>query len=193
MAGYGANNIRWGKLVSDADASKLPTYEPALSMGPLTSVTDSVTFASGENHGSDELQDFIEEFVKIDVDVVSTDIPEAASVAFLGLTKGEDGILHFNKDDDPPYGGVGFIARRGRKLSDNTYKKYFRVMIYPMVKGRRSNVSAGTKTGSISFTNDNAHFTGKTCASGDYVAQQDFETMAAALAFLDSVLPLAKA
>lgn len=192
MAGYGANSFRWAKLVSDADDTKLPTYAGALSMGPLTSVTETVTMVSGENYGDDELQDFVDEFQKLEIDVGSTDIPMATSAAFLGATLSEDNMLSLNTEDDAPYGGAAFIARRGRKMADGTYKRYFRAVLYPMLKGRRNNGAFTTKGSSISFANDSAHFTGKACAKGDYIVQKDFDTMAAAEAWLETVMPLAK-
>lgn len=192
MAGYGANNFRWAKLTSDADPSKLPTYEAAMSMGPLTSVTDAVTMVSGENYGDDQLQDFVEEFQKLEIDVGSTDIPVATAAAFLGATLAEDGELHLNTEDAAPYGGAAFVARRGRKEADGTYKRYFRAVMYPMIKGRKNNGAVTTKGSSITFANDSAHFTGKAAANGDYMIQKDFETMDAAMAWLDTVMPLAK-
>lgn len=193
MAGYGANSFRWAKVTSDTDNTKLPVYEAALSMGPLTSVTETVTMVSGENYGDDELQDFIEEFQKLEIDVGSTDIPVATSAAFTGATMGEDNVLSFNTENEAPYGGAAFIAQRGRKMADGTYKRYFRAVLYPMLKGRRNNGAATTKGSSISFANDSAHFTGKACAKGDYIVQQDFDTMAAAEAWLETVMPMAKA
>lgn len=193
MAGYGANNFRWAKLKSDADPSKLPVYEGAMSMGPLTSVTDAVTMVTGENYGDDQLQDFIEEFQKLDVDVGSTDIPVTTAAAFTGATVDEDGMVHLNHNDEAPYGGASFVARRGSKQEDGTYKKYFRVVIYPMVKGRKANGAVTTRGSSISFANDSAHFTGKASASGDYMVHRDFDTMEAALAWLDTVMPMADA
>lgn len=191
MAGYGANNFRWAKLTSDADPSKLPTYEGAMSMGPLTSVTDAITMVSGENYGDDQLQDFIEEFQKLDIDVGSTDIPAATAAAFLGAKVGEDNEVHLNVEDEAPYGGAGFVARRGRKQADGTYKRYFRAVVYPMIKGRKNNGSVTTKGSSITFANDSAHFTGKAAANGDYIVQKDFDSLEAATAWLDTVMPMA--
>lgn len=191
MAGYGANSFRWAPLVSDSDASKLPTYGSALSMGPLTSVTDAITMVSGENYGDDELQDFIEEFVKLDVDVGSTDIPMATIAAFLGAKLSEDNELHFNVNDEAPYGGACFVARRGHRQADGTYKRYFRAVLYTMIKGRMNNGSVTTKGSSITFSNDSAHFTGKVCAMGDHTVKKDFDTMDAALAWLNTVMPMA--
>ena len=137
--------------------------------------------------------EFIEEFQKLEIDGGSTDIPVATSAAFTGATMGEDNVLSFNTENEAPYGGAAFIAQRGRKMADGTYKRYFRAVLYPMLKGRRNNGAATTKGSSISFANDSAHFTGKACAKGDYIVQQDFDTMAAAEAWLETVMPMAKA
>jgi len=191
MAGYGAYGFRWAPIVSDADPTKLPTYGPALSMGPLASVAETITMVTGENYGDDVLQDFIEEFQRLDLSVVSTDIPVTTAAAFLGIKPGEDGAMALNVDNEAPYGGAGFFARRGHKQADGTYKRYFRAVLYPYIKGKLSGVTATTKGSSISFANDTAQFTGTTCAKGDYRIQNDFDTAEAAKAWLDSMMPMA--
>ena len=57
MAIYGAKYLQWAKKTAGGvSGTSFPTYDAAVNLGPLVSVADTITYASGRNYGDNVVQ-----------------------------------------------------------------------------------------------------------------------------------------
>jgi len=126
MAIYGARDLRWAKMTAGGKAgASFPTYDAPVSLGPLVSVADSITYAIAENYGDDALQEHVSEFQRIDVTTSMTEMPIDTAVAVYASTKNARDGVSYNADDSSPDGCMSFYASKLTKGEDGVLRKYF--------------------------------------------------------------------
>lgn len=188
MSQYGAYNGRWAKIKTEpTDAA--PTYEPAISLGAVSKVTDSLNFTSLKAEGDDCVQDSLDDFTSGTVDIAyDAGCSNEAMAAIHGATLNADGGVDHGANDAPPYGGYGFL----RRLIHGSVKSFQGVLYIKtkaVLQGRDHN---GKKTSGTVLTGDKIHLNLEAPKSGPYMRfSPEFATETEAIAWLDQKLPLA--
>ncbi|MBR0307626.1 MAG: hypothetical protein IJH92_01905 [Mogibacterium sp.] len=177
MAGFGAKYPCWAPLKTEP-ANADPTYDPGQVLGKLVSASRSITNAEGELYGDDMRAEYLSEFASGTLDLSVTALTDAQLTALYGANVA-DGEITFDKDDEIPYGGVGFyqvLVRGG--------VKYYRGYFYPKCKAIIGDASAETKGSSINFTPEGLQFAIDCPAYGGWCKVETFDTEAAAIAWV---------
>lgn len=189
MATYGAKYLRFAKKkAAGVVGESFPTYEAPVDMGPLVSVTDAITYASAENFGDNERQEFVNEFVKIDVTAAMTEMPIETAAQVYGATLGPTGGIGYNKEDSAPDGCLCFYTSKQAK-KNGVQTKFFQGVFYPNLKGSRQGTTYNTKGASITFANGQANFSGASEENGYFqVFSGNLATEAEAKAWCDKML-----
>ena len=189
MAQYGAKYLRFAKKTAAGVAGEsFPTYAAAVDLGPLVSVTDTITYATAENYGDNELQEFVNEFQRIDVTAAMTEMPIASAAVVYGASVGANGGIGYNREDSAPEGCLCFYTNKQAK-KDGVQSKFFQGVFYPNLKGSRQGATYNTKGSSITFANGQANFTGSAEENGFYqVFSDNLATEEAAKAWCDKML-----
>lgn len=191
MAVYGAKYLRWAKKTAAGEAgSKFPTYAAAVSLGPLVSVADTITYASAKNYGDNVLQESVDEFQELGVAVSMTEMPVEAAAAVYGAVKSASGGVSYGAEDEAPEGGLGFYTTKlSKDAATGVQKRFYQGVFYPNLKGSRQGVTYNTKGQSISFANGQANFTGTAEENGFFQCfSANLETETAAKAWVDKML-----
>lgn len=185
MARYGARNAKWAPFAAekpDEDAAKLPSYQAAKTFGQLNKVTDSLNFNEGSMHGDDAIILYEKKFKDGTVDAESVYIPLTDAATMLGAKADAENGLSHTADDSPPYIGYGFTTQH---LSKN--KNYFQAVFYPKLKASPSSETYETRGDNINFATDKLSFHIETPLCRIYKIVKDFDTEAAATAFIDGL------
>lgn len=190
MAIYGAKNLMWApKVEAGVLGSALPGYGDALNLGPLVSVADTITYVSGENYGDNALQEFVDEFQRLDLTVAVTEMPIEVAAEIYGATPTMQGGIAHNSEDSAPEGCLGFYTTKVVKGADGAQQKAYQGVFYPVVKAKRQGVTYTTKGSSITFANGQAAFTGKADESGIYqIFSANFDSETEAKDWLETML-----
>lgn len=190
MAIYGAKYLRWAKKTAAGVAgTSFPTYDDALDMGPLVSVADTITYASGKNYGDNTLQESVDEFQELSVTASMTEMPMATAAAIYGAVVGKNGAIGYGEEDESPEGGLGFYTSKISKDTSGVQKKFYQGVFYPNLKGSRQGATYNTKGQSITFANGQANFTGTSEENGFFqVFSANLTTEEAAKAWVDKML-----
>ena len=181
MAGYGAKYPCFAPIATEPEGS-LPTYGAGAYIGKLNLANLTVTLASGEAWGDDELAEQISEFASGSLAMETLDMEDNTASMIYGAQV-QDGVVHYNSGDTPPLGGLGYY-----KVLMRNGKKYFQAIIYPKVRAALGNDNAQTKSSTITFTNTQTTFTIFAAASGDWRLVKTFDTEAAARAYIQTTL-----
>lgn len=190
MAHYTAKYLRWApKTAAGVAGSSFPTYGAAMNMGPLASVVETINTSRGENFGDGELQEFVDEFVSVDLASSVTEMPIATAAAIYGATRTASGGIAFNVKDAPPEGGLGLVTGKQFKNEEGLQQKAYQGVFYPSVKGNRQGTTFNTKGANITFANSSCNFTGKAEENGFWNVQSDnLATEEEAIAWVDKML-----
>ena len=190
MAHYAAKYLRWArKTAAGVAGTSFPTYGEIMNMGPLAQVGETINTSRAENHGDDELQEFVDEFVSVALAVSVTEMPIDTAAAVYGATKTKGGGIAFNVNDAPPDGALGLITGKQFKNEAGLQQKAYQGVLYPNVKGRRQGTTFNTKGASITFANASASFTGTAEENGFHcVMSGNLATEAEAMAWVDKML-----
>ena len=170
MAGFGAKYPCFAPIATEPEGS-LPTYGAGAYIGKLNLANLTVTLASGEAWGDDELAEQVSEFASGSLAMETLDMEDnIASMIYDAQV--QEGVVHYNSGDTPPLGG----------------KKYFQAIVYPKVRAALGNDNAQTKSSTITFTNTQTTFTIFAAANGDWRLVKTFDTEAAARAYIQTTL-----
>ena len=189
MAKYGAQYLQWAKIQSDADPTKLPTYEGAINLGRLQKVSDSPNFNEAKAGGDDATREVVKEMADANVDVEILELLNETAEEVLGaeIDEGED--LHHKIDDNGPPGGMAFYTTR---MIDK--QKRFKGIFYPCLQaamvGEEYETKGGAGGGSISLTGGKLSFIATGTESRDWkIESKLFDKEADAKAWVDAKLP----
>lgn len=190
MAVYGASYLRWAKkTAAGVLGTSFPTYGAALDVGPLVSVTDTITYASARNYGDNRLQESADEFQEIGVTAGMTEMPLETAAAMYGATLSTNGGIGYGAEDEAPEGCLGFYTTKLVKGSSGVWKKSWQGVFYPVLKASRQGTSYNTKGQNITFANGQANFVGTAEENGFYqVFSGNLDSEAAAKAWVDKMM-----
>lgn len=181
---YGAINAIWAKMESDASSSALPTYATqTYALDGVNESNDTINYAEGSAYGDNKKKINIKEFSDGSIAAKFVWLPVDTASAILGTaTDGENG-QSFGGEDDPPYGGYGFISNR----MDSNKNKFYEVVFYPKVQGSASSESYKTKENSITLEYDSISFDLLQPECGLYKLEKRFEDKSAAIGYLEGL------
>ena len=181
---YGAKGIMWAPFAAENPESDdaLPNYGEARTLGELNKVTDNPTYNEARAYGDNTLSRFVSEFREnvVDVDILELPNDTASAVTGAKIDTTADKDLHFNSEDNAPYGGLAFYVNQ--LLTGN--KKKYQGIFYPKLKAAMQGKEYSTKGESITLTGEKLHFVGTAAKNGDWKIQSDyFDTEADAVAW----------
>lgn len=139
MAAIGMLYPVWAEMATES------TYKTGMVLGKAVSANLSWQKEDNELYGDDAVAETDQSITGYQLDVSTTYLEDAAESAVLGYKPTSDGEFEIT-DDDPPYGGFGFI----RVLKRNGVKMY-KALWYPKMQFSAPNESDNTKGKSINW------------------------------------------
>ena len=176
-------------LVSHTDGS-MPTYGTGRVIQEARNATITKTYNDNPLYGDDRIVDDDNGLQSLTMSFESTGLSDADRVTLFGETQATVGGLtaYLESDNETPWGGFGYI----RKMRDNGTRK-FEAWITLKIKFQEESQATNTKEGTISWGTPTLN--GRAAAlyidSSDqmrYRAHQTFDTIAAAKAWINTVL-----
>ena len=147
---YGAMYIKWAPFAAEnpEPAGRLPTYGPAVSLGPLNKVTDSPSFNEAKGYGDNSLQVYVNKFKETVLAVETTELALDTMSAISGTTieTGTHKNMRFRNTDKAPYGGLGFIVNLLLTGNRDICRGVFYPKVKAMLQGTEYNTNGETIT-----------------------------------------------
>lgn len=153
------------------------------SFGKAVSFNDTPNVAEAKLYGDDALAESERAVTSSALSLGTTDIPDACKTTMFGHAKSAaqgSNEFSYNVDDESPYVGMGII---GVKKVDGV--RTFEGKFYPKTQWQEPAISYQTRGESTEFTTPSTDGTAMPDANGDYKYEEDFETEAAALAWIN--------
>ena len=181
-------------LVSHTDGS-MPTYGTGRVIQEARNATVTKTYNENPLYGDDRIVDDDNGLQSLTMSFESTGLSDADRVALFGESQATVGGLtaYLESDNETPWGGFGYI----RKMRLNGTKK-FEAWIALKIKFQEESQATNTKEGTIRWGTPTLN--GRAAAlyidSSDQMrfrAHQTFETIAAAKAWINTVLNVSAA
>lgn len=185
MAKYGARNsfwAPWAEGFEDTDSTKLPTYGDPVSFGQLNKVSDNPNFNEGSLPGDDQIALYEKKFKDGTVDAESVFLPVKDAAAMLGAACDEANGLSHGDDDNPPYGGYGFVTHHVSKKGS-----FWQVIFYPKLKAAPTAETYDTRGDNINFVTDKMSFHWESPTCRKYKIIKDFASEAEANAYVQGL------
>lgn len=185
MARYGAKYIRWAPWAAEqtSTSSGFPSYGAAIALAELQKVSDTPNYSEASQYGDDGLQEYVNEFKDVDVDIEITDLPVETEKQVLGNTQAAKSgdVVICNAADNAPYGGLGFISC----ILRGNVRKY-QAIIYPKLKAAMQGEEYSTKGDSLTLAGGKLKFKGAATDKGDWKLKSKYQdTEDAAKGILD--------
>jgi phi13 family phage major tail protein len=184
MAKIGMRRLYWAKHATEPTTA-LPTYATGVELGQTVRGNLTIAYADGKFYANDKLVEDVSEFSEGSVAAEIDHLTLAHAAELYGATL-DDGELGSGGGDTPPYGGLGYI----QVLMVNSVKK-FRAFYYPKVKARMGDEAAETKAGSFTLNAMPITFTVMEPLFGKWRYVKEYDTEAAAVAYLETKLNVA--
>lgn len=184
MASMGLKYLAWAEQATEP-TDAVPTYEAGKVIGKMVSANLAIENDEGELYADDMLSEYISEFKSAELTAEVDNIPLADQATLYGATY-TDGEFAANKDDTPPYGGMGGI----QILLVSNVRKY-RAWFFPKARATLPDWDAATKGDSISFGTQPIQMKIMTPSYGPWYYLKEFDTEAAAKAYIDTKLNVA--
>ena len=181
-------------LVSHTDGS-MPTYGAGRVIQEARNATITKTYNDNPLYGDDRIVDDDNGLQSLTMSFESTGLSDADRVSLFGETQATVGGLtaYLESDNETPWGGFGYI----RKMRENGTRK-FEAWITLKIKFQEESQATNTKEGTISWGTPTLN--GRAAAlyidSSDemrFRAHQTFDTIAAAKAWINTVLNVSAA
>lgn len=183
MAQIGMQYPVWAELTSESGNTL--AYGAGVVMGKAVDANLSWQKEDNELYGDDAVAETDQSLTGYTLDLGTTQLDEGVEAKVLGITKVGSTDEYEITDDDPPYGGCGYI----RVLKRNGTRLY-KAVWYPKIQFSHPNESDSTKQKSISW--GTPKISGKGLAAYDdasgkakFRKQQVFATLAAAKTYLN--------
>lgn len=179
MAEIGMQYPVWAEMATES------TYGTGMVMGKAVSANLNWQKEDNELYGDDAVAETDQSITGYTLDLSTTYLEEGVESAILGLTVDSSGEFTIT-DDDPPYGGCGYI----RVLKRNGTRMY-KAVWYPKIQFSHPNETTNTKQKSINWGTPTlngkglAYYDGST-GKARFRQQKVFTTLAAAKAYLNS-------
>lgn len=178
MASFGAESPYFCPVAEEPEG-KRPIYSgDPVKIGRLVKADLSITLASGKLFADDVMAEAVDEFAGAAIAMETDDMTDDVASSVYGVDV-LDGTAHYNVEDDPPKGGLGYLKKlmRNKKV---LYKAYF----YPLVKAVLGNDTAQTKADSITFGTSSTTFSVFACEDGTWRDTHEAVTRTEALTWL---------
>ena len=183
MASIGMQYPVWAELTSESNNTL--TYDTGIVMGKAVSANLSWQKEDNEMYADDYVAETDNSITGYTLDITTDDLTDTVEKTVLGLSQVNSTDEYETTDDDPPYGGVGYI----RTIKRNGVRLY-KALWYPKIQFSKSSESDNTKGKTINWGNPT--LSGKGLAAFDdasgkakFRKQQVFTTLAAAKAYLN--------
>lgn len=186
MAGFGGEYARFAKFATEETSSAAPTYEAPVALGPLVTGNFTVTLATGELYGDNQLQEKEDQFVSGSISMEVTDCPKETLALICGATfEAEHKEVGYGVDDQRPYGALMYI----RNIKRNG-KTIYEPVIYMKAQATLPNENTQTRSSSISFQNVAINWTvlAPLHKETPWRVTAEFDTREDAVAWLDEKL-----
>lgn len=177
---YGAKGAMWAPFSGEDTANALPKYGEAVALDGINESSDSMTFAEGQAYGDNAKKISIKEFSSGTATTKFVWLPVDTLSAILGTATDDENGQAYGGEDDPPYGGYGFISNR----MDSNKNKFYEVVFYPKVQGAADSSSYKSKEDSIALEYDSLPFTIFLPSCGIYKVEKRFATESEAANYL---------
>ena len=178
MAEIGMLYPVWAEMATES------TYGTGMVMGKAVSANLNWKKEDNELYGDDAVAETDQSITGYTLDLTTTALAEGVESAVLGYKKVGSTDEYEILDDDPPYGGVGYI----RVLKRDGVKMY-KAVWYPKIQFSAPNESSNTKGKSISWGTPTLNGKGLAVDNGSgknrFRMQQVFTTLTAAKAYLN--------
>ena len=180
MAKIGLTNFRYGILTEGTDGT--PTYGGPLTPGKAVSCTVDITNNDASLYADDALAESDTSFAggSVTMGIDEADIDTMANLLGHDVT---EGVMTRSVDDVAPYVGLGRIVT---KMVSNVQK--FKVEFLYKVKFSEPSQDNQTKGESVEFSTTEIQGTVAALANGKWSVTKEFDTKAAALTYLESLL-----
>ena len=180
MAKTGFEYTVMGKLTAGTDTSLADaTYTDGIYMGPNAAFNFSPNANDVKDYGDDRVTETDTTVIDGTVSVEHNELTAEQEAYMLGHTVTE-GVVVSNADDLAPFLGIGFVGK-SKRSGANKYTAKF----YPKVQFREPSDENATKQDSVSFAHTTLEGNMFTLQNGDWRESKEFDTLAAAKAWLD--------
>lgn len=184
MAKLGLKYAAWAKMATEP-TSAVPTYDAGIVLGKAVSTNLAVNNIDGRLDADDMLAEYRSEFSDADLTMEVDNISLANQASVYGATY-TDGEMTHSAADVAPYGGIGGY----QVLQINNALKY-RAWFFPKARASVPDWSGTTKGNSISFGTQPIKMKVMIPNYGPWYYVKEFDTAAAAQAYIDSKLGVA--
>ena len=186
MASIGLKYVAWAELNTEP-ATAIPTYKTSsgVVLGKAVSANLSIQRAEAELYADDMLAEYVSEFSSATLTMEVDNISLQNQATIYGATYNE-GEMQVSADDTPPYGGIGGY----QVLMVQGVRKY-RAWFFPKAKATFPDWTGTTKGSSISFGTAPLDMRIASPAYGAWYYIKEFDTEAAAKAYIDTKVGIA--
>lgn len=178
MAKIGLNNLKWGVLSEEGETV---TYGPMQSLGKAVSANVSITNNSAVLYADDAIAETDNTFSNGTITLTVDDDGDTVFAPLLGHEIDSSGEMIRNKNDEPPYVGVGRIIN---KMVNNVRK--YKVEFLSKVKFAEPSQESNTHGETTEFGTQQIEGTITTLASGQWSKTKTFAAHSDAIAYLAS-------
>lgn len=184
MAKMGLKYVAWNKMATETGTAD-PAYESngAIVLGRMVSVNVAISNSEGELYADDMLAEYASEFSSADLTAEVDNISLENQAKLYGATYTTDGEFQANVNDNAPYGCVG-----GYQVLQISGTKKYRAWFYPKVKASMPDFDGTTKGNSISFGTQPMKMKVASPKHGPWYRAKEFDTEAAAKAYIDGLV-----
>lgn len=172
----------WFAQIASEPANALPTYGTVQDMGAARLGTITKTAAEVDIEGDDIVLTHLDMFTAAQL-VAETTLSDLELNSLVYGHAYAESVEHSGANDSSPYGGYAFIEPVLKKDKTLIYRATF----LPKLSATAANEAQSAATrqgGSITPTYNSVTYTVYACNSGDWRLRQDFDTEAAAEAWL---------
>ena len=187
MAEIGMQYPVWAEITGYSNTGA-PVYGTGMVIGKAVSANLNWQKEDNELYGDDSVAETDSSITGYTLDVGITALDESKAGKMVGLRKVGTTDEYEITDEDPPYGGHGYI----RVLKRNGVRLY-KAVFYPKIQFSIPNETSNTKGKSISWGTPVANGKGMavyedSSGKGKFRKEQVFTTLAAAKAYLNGKL-----
>lgn len=176
---YGAKNAYWAPFDTENDDA-MPTYGTATKFTGINESNDTLNFASASGYGDNAELIEINEFSNGEIEAKAVEIETTLAAAIYDADTDDDGGIAYGTEDNPPFGGYGFISNR----MDASKNKFYEVIFYPKVCGSPESKSYKTKEDGYTLVYDSVKFKVYKANNNKYKITKQFSSESEALTYL---------
>lgn len=185
MAKIGLKYAMWAPQATEPE-SAAQTYGTGKVIGKMVSYNAAYSNAEGTFYADDAAAEYASEFSSADLTIETANIALEDQAMLYGAEYNGDNELALKADDTAPYGAFGGVQVL---LVNNA--RIFRAYIYTKVKALIADEEGSTKAESISFGTQPLKLKAVAPKFGAWLIKKDFESDAAAKAYIEQKLNVA--